>query len=154
MCSTTSHKMKAANSKLTPPFVPPQSDDLAEVERRLKLLGIEYVRRTVVEDSIEVEQLFFHDPDGFMIEVCNCENIPLVPLPRCSRPRRLSASQKRMKVNCDLIDSEDRASPRPSPRLLMSADAVCRDSPRLSSQHVLSGFDTGVHPVVLHGIAT
>lgn len=25
------------------------------------------------------DQLFFNDPDGFMIELCNCENLKLVP---------------------------------------------------------------------------
>ncbi|GAQ88223.1 lactoylglutathione lyase [Klebsormidium nitens] len=129
-----------------------QSDDLGEVERRLKLLGIEYVCRSVIEDGIEVQQLFFHDPDGFMIEVCNCENIPVVPLgPRCGRPlsRRLSNSQKRaMAINCELIDS---TMDRPSPRLL---DAACRVSPRLSSQNALPGgfSELGLASGALQGV--
>lgn len=43
-------------------------------------MGITYVQRTVEEGGILVEQIFFHDPDGFMIEICNCENLPVVPL--------------------------------------------------------------------------
>lgn len=50
------------------------------VEKRLKEMDIPYVKCLVEESGIFVDQLFFHDPDGFMIEICNCENIPMVPL--------------------------------------------------------------------------
>jgi hypothetical protein len=50
------------------------------VVRRLKELGIKYVERQVEEGGIFVDQIFFHDPDGFMIEVCTCDNLPIVPL--------------------------------------------------------------------------
>lgn len=43
-------------------------------------MEIEYVRAIVEESGIEVEQLFFHDPDGFMIEICNCDSLPVIPL--------------------------------------------------------------------------
>ena len=43
-------------------------------------MGIKYVRALVEEGGILVEQLFFHDPDGFMIEICDCDNLPVVPL--------------------------------------------------------------------------
>ena len=40
------------------------------------------------DDGNKVDQVFFHDPDGYMIEICNCENIPIVPLSSCIfRPR-------------------------------------------------------------------
>ncbi|CAA6667686.1 unnamed protein product [Spirodela intermedia] len=26
--------------------------------------------------------LFFHDPDGYMVEICNCHVLPVLPLPR------------------------------------------------------------------------
>jgi hypothetical protein len=53
-------------------------------------MKIEYVKNRVEENGIYVDQLFFHDPDGTMIEICNCDNIPIVPLPEnkvwsCSR---------------------------------------------------------------------
>ncbi|KAK3160489.1 hypothetical protein QOZ80_1BG0060140 [Eleusine coracana subsp. coracana] len=50
------------------------------VHRRLKELGVKYVERRVEEGGIFVDQVFFHDPDGFMIEVCTCDNLPIVPL--------------------------------------------------------------------------
>lgn len=50
------------------------------VEKKLKEMGIHYVRAKVEEGGIEVDQLFFHDPDGFMIEVCNCDNLPVIPI--------------------------------------------------------------------------
>ncbi|PPD79456.1 hypothetical protein GOBAR_DD23608 [Gossypium barbadense] len=63
---------------------------MGAVEKKLKEMELEHVRAIVEEGGIYVEQLFFHDPDGFMIEICNCDNLPVVPLagemPRsCSR---------------------------------------------------------------------
>ncbi|PNX69300.1 lactoylglutathione lyase/glyoxalase I family protein [Trifolium pratense] len=43
-------------------------------------MEINYVRATVEEGGIQVDQLFFHDPDGFMIEICNCDSLPVIPL--------------------------------------------------------------------------
>ncbi|CAL4978151.1 unnamed protein product [Urochloa decumbens] len=57
-----------------------QCESLEAVQRRLKELGIRYVQRRVEEGGIFVDQLFFHDPDGFMIEVCTCDKLPVVPL--------------------------------------------------------------------------
>lgn len=59
---------------------------MAVVENKLKEAGIPYLRRKVEEEEdggtrISVDQLFFHDPDGFMIEICNCDNLQVVPLP-------------------------------------------------------------------------
>lgn len=52
------------------------------MEVRLKAFNnIEYIKRTVEdnENGTSIDQLFFNDPDGFMIEICNCENLKLVP---------------------------------------------------------------------------
>ncbi|TVU17322.1 hypothetical protein EJB05_33346 [Eragrostis curvula] len=57
-----------------------QCESMMAVERRLKELGIPYVQRVVEEGGINVDQIFFHDPDGFMIEICNCDNLPVIPL--------------------------------------------------------------------------
>ena len=53
---------------------------MATVEKTLKEMKIEYIKSRVTEGGISVDQLFFHDPDGLMIEICNCENLPVVPL--------------------------------------------------------------------------
>jgi len=53
---------------------------MVAVENKLQQMKIEYVKNRVEENGIYVDQLFFHDPDGTMIEICNCENIPIVPL--------------------------------------------------------------------------
>ncbi|RLN25204.1 lactoylglutathione lyase [Panicum miliaceum] len=74
-----------------------QCESMEAVQRRLKELGVRYVQRRVEEGGIFVDQLFFHDPDGFMVEVCTCDNLPIVPLvpvegsailglPACKRP--------------------------------------------------------------------
>ncbi|KAL4452469.1 hypothetical protein ABPG75_008131 [Micractinium tetrahymenae] len=63
-----------------------QADSLEEVEAQLVRRGIPFVRQAVVEEGIEVQQLFFHDPDNNMIEVCNCDCLPIIPidLARCA----------------------------------------------------------------------
>jgi hypothetical protein len=53
---------------------------MGAVEKKLKEMEIDYVRATVEEGRIQVDQLFFHDPDGFMIEICNCDSLPVIPL--------------------------------------------------------------------------
>jgi hypothetical protein len=65
-----------------------QCESLEVVQWQLKEMGIRYVQRRVEEGGIHVDQLFFHDPDGFMIEVCTCDNLPIIPLvpgPPCKR---------------------------------------------------------------------
>lgn len=57
-----------------------QCESMGTVETKLKEFELEYVRAIVEEGGIYVEQLFFHDPDGFMIEICNCDNLPVIPL--------------------------------------------------------------------------
>ncbi|ONK66599.1 uncharacterized protein A4U43_C06F10030 [Asparagus officinalis] len=57
-----------------------QCDSMASVEKKLKEMEIECIKRRVEEGGVYVDQLFFHDPDGFMIEICNCDNLPVIPL--------------------------------------------------------------------------
>ncbi|PRW57501.1 metallothiol transferase [Chlorella sorokiniana] len=62
-----------------------QADSLDGVQAALRSRGIPFVRQEVVEGGMLVEQLFFHDPDNNMIEVCNCDCIPIVPLEQWGR---------------------------------------------------------------------
>ncbi|XP_042507554.1 uncharacterized protein LOC122083736 [Macadamia integrifolia] len=57
-----------------------QCPDIGVVKMRLEKMGIKYVTAVVNEGGIRVDQVFFHDPDGYMIEICNCENLPVLPL--------------------------------------------------------------------------
>uniref|UniRef100_A0A0D3DPS9 VOC domain-containing protein n=2 Tax=Brassica oleracea var. oleracea TaxID=109376 RepID=A0A0D3DPS9_BRAOL len=57
-----------------------QCESMGAVEKKLEEMEIDYVRSKVEEGEIQVDQLFFHDPDGFMIEICNCDSLPIVPL--------------------------------------------------------------------------
>ncbi|KAK1300775.1 hypothetical protein QJS10_CPB13g01184 [Acorus calamus] len=57
-----------------------QCSDMRIVVRKLEEMGMEYVTAVVEEGGIKVDQLFFHDPDGYMIEICNCDNLPVLPL--------------------------------------------------------------------------
>ncbi|KAG0447632.1 hypothetical protein HPP92_028242 [Vanilla planifolia] len=60
-----------------------QCSDIYLLKQKLKEMGIEYVTAVVEDSGIQVDQLFFHDPDGYMVEICNCENIPMIPLSSC-----------------------------------------------------------------------
>ncbi|GLU22104.1 hypothetical protein SLE2022_382010 [Rubroshorea leprosula] len=57
-----------------------QCESMGTVEKKLKEMGLNHVRSMVEEGGIHVDQLFFHDPDGFMIEICNCDSLPVIPL--------------------------------------------------------------------------
>ncbi|KAJ8445560.1 hypothetical protein Cgig2_012448 [Carnegiea gigantea] len=75
-----------------------QCESMGAVEKKLKEMGIRSVRARVEEGGIYVDQLFFHDPDGFMIEICNCDNLPVIPLTgemgrSCSRINLLQQQQ-------------------------------------------------------------
>lgn len=39
-------------------------------------MGIDYTRDWVESGGMLVDHLFFHDPDGLMIEVCSLESLP------------------------------------------------------------------------------
>lgn len=57
---------------------------------KLKEMKIEYMKRSVGEDDDgKIDQLFFNDPDGYMIEICNCENLKLVPAAKSRAPIKL-----------------------------------------------------------------
>ncbi|MCV2423776.1 VOC family protein [Paucibacter sp. DJ4R-1] len=57
-----------------------QCESMDAVEKKLTEMQVKYKRARVEEGGIYVDQLFFHDPDGFMIEICNCDNLPVIPL--------------------------------------------------------------------------
>ncbi|CAA2982346.1 metallothiol transferase -like [Olea europaea subsp. europaea] len=60
-----------------------QCTDMELIIQKLEEMKIEYVTAVVKEGGITVDQLFFHDPDGYMIEICNCQNLPVLPLSSC-----------------------------------------------------------------------
>lgn len=43
-------------------------------------MKLDFVADRVRDGETVVEQLFFHDPDGNMIEICDCEKLPVVPI--------------------------------------------------------------------------
>ena len=57
-----------------------QCEDVQAVERKLQEMNTKYVKRIVEEGGIYVDQLFIHDPDCYMVEICNCENLPVEPI--------------------------------------------------------------------------
>jgi catechol 2,3-dioxygenase-like lactoylglutathione lyase family enzyme len=58
----------------------PTSGNIADVEAALRDHGIKYVKNRVKENDVEVEQIFFHDPDDHMLEVCPCDGLPVCPV--------------------------------------------------------------------------
>ncbi|CAL0334938.1 unnamed protein product [Lupinus luteus] len=58
-----------------------QCEEVEEMERKLKEMDIKYMKRSLKsEDGTAMDQIFFNDPDGFMVEICNCEDFKLVPV--------------------------------------------------------------------------
>ncbi|PIM99072.1 Glyoxalase [Handroanthus impetiginosus] len=64
-----------------------QCSDMDFIIHQLEEMKIEYVKAVVKEGGIIVDQIFFHDPDGYMIEICNCQNLPVLPLSSCPLKR-------------------------------------------------------------------
>ncbi|KAD4889248.1 hypothetical protein E3N88_21321 [Mikania micrantha] len=94
-----------------------QCESMGMVEKKLKEMGIVYKRQQVEEGGIYVDQLFFHDPDGFMIEICNCDNLPVIPIAgemvrsSCSRVNFDIISQKQIQTFvqiCGITSVEDK----------------------------------------------
>lgn len=84
---------------------------MAAVEGKLEEMKIHYIKNRVEEGGVFVDQLFFHDPDGFMIEICDCENIPVVPL--AGEPVRLCARPGTFKQT--VPDQQSRVQVQPAP---------------------------------------
>lgn len=69
-------------------------------------MGMRYVTALVeADDGIKVDQVFFHDPDGYMIELCNCENIPILPLSSCPFKPRGSSFKKAPITKCGFMEN-------------------------------------------------
>jgi hypothetical protein len=68
-------------------------------------MGMRYVTAVVEEDGIKVDQVFFHDPDGYMVEICNCDNIPILPLSSCPFKPRTGSFKKATPSNCGFMEN-------------------------------------------------
>ncbi|KAF2312371.1 hypothetical protein GH714_034411 [Hevea brasiliensis] len=80
--------------------------DVGLVKRRLQEKGMRYVTAVVEDDGNRVDQVFFHDPDGYMIEICNCENIPIIPLSSCSfKPRNMGSFRTAAPNKCGFMEN-------------------------------------------------
>lgn len=75
------------------------------MKRRLEDMGMKYVTAVVEDEGNRVDQVFFHDPDGYMIELCNCENIPILPLSSCSFKPRLSSFNRAAPTKCGFMEN-------------------------------------------------
>ncbi|XP_068640504.1 glyoxylase I 4-like [Aristolochia californica] len=79
-----------------------QCSDMGLVKRKLEEMEMEYAAAIVEEGGIKVDQLFFHDPDGYMIEICNCDNIPVLPISSCPLKRTKGYSKG---VGCGFVEN-------------------------------------------------
>ncbi|XP_073525835.1 uncharacterized protein [Phyllobates terribilis] len=80
-----------------------QCESMGNVEDKLTAMKMEYVKSRVEEGGIKVDQIFFHDPDGMMIEICNCDVLPIIPIGvgEASAVRSFSLSE------CNINDQEE-----------------------------------------------
>ncbi|KAG4212496.1 hypothetical protein ERO13_A02G169300v2 [Gossypium hirsutum] len=84
-----------------------QCRDVEIVKGRLEDMGMKYVTAVVEDEGNTVDQVFFHDPDGYMIELCNCENIPILPLSACLFKPRMSSFSRAVfgPAKCGLVEN-------------------------------------------------
>ncbi|KAJ8771145.1 hypothetical protein K2173_023470 [Erythroxylum novogranatense] len=82
-----------------------QCTDVGLVKRRLQQMGMRYVTALVQEDGVKVDQVFFHDPDGYMIEVCNCGDIPILPISSCSFKPRTATFKTAAATKCGFMEN-------------------------------------------------
>ncbi|KAK8643817.1 hypothetical protein V6N13_013094 [Hibiscus sabdariffa] len=78
---------------------------LALSRGRLEGLGMKYLTVVVEDEGNRVDHVFFHDPDGYMIELCNRENIQIITLAACSFKPRLSNSIKDALAKCEFMEN-------------------------------------------------
>ncbi|XP_060193999.1 glyoxylase I 4-like [Lycium barbarum] len=87
-----------------------QCTDVVLVKRRLEEMGMRYVTAVVEEEGTKVDQVFFHDPDGYMIEICNCDNLPILPLSSSChlKPHNIGSYNKMIATNyvCGFMETE------------------------------------------------
>ncbi|KAE8696180.1 Detected protein of confused Function [Hibiscus syriacus] len=82
-----------------------QCRDVGLVMRRLEDMGMKYVTAVVEDEGNRVDQVFFHDPDGYMVELYNCENIPILPLSSCSLKPRLGSFNRAAPAKCGCMEN-------------------------------------------------
>nr|ABK26156.1 unknown [Picea sitchensis] len=124
-----------------------QTPDILLVEKKLQEMDIKYEKRVVEDEGLYVDQLFFHDPDGYMVEICNCENLPVVPV-TCvpssvkSTFLRFAFPQSKPKIEPEDSSSEIALVPvnvataqTDFPTLKKDIEATGRESPCLSDAH-------------------
>jgi catechol 2,3-dioxygenase-like lactoylglutathione lyase family enzyme len=56
-----------------------QCSSIEDVKRILAKKEIRFLESSIEENNILVHQVFFHDPNENMIEVCNCGDFPIQP---------------------------------------------------------------------------
>mmetsp|Transcript_10458 Transcript_10458/g.28653 ORF Transcript_10458/g.28653 Transcript_10458/m.28653 type:complete len:163 (-) Transcript_10458:22-510(-) len=57
-----------------------QCENIREVKAQLQTLNVKYISDEIEHEGFHISQLFFHDPDNYMIEICNCDSAPLLYL--------------------------------------------------------------------------
>lgn len=109
-----------------------ETDCLDSVEQVLVRRGADYIRQSVIEeDGVRVTQIFFHDPDNNMIEVCNCDDLPVVLLNDC-QTCSAAAWERGQATKMDMAESGSRSIRNSSesvtmPLVLDAAMSMCSD---------------------------
>ncbi|XP_076938603.1 glyoxylase I 4-like [Bidens hawaiensis] len=81
-----------------------QCTNMDLIIKKLKEMGIKYVTAVVKEGGVEVDQLFFHDPDGYMIEICNCHVLPVLPITSCPLKKQVTPIPQTNRVESSFYD--------------------------------------------------
>jgi len=122
-----------------------ETEDLDAVEAMLKRKGIEYMRQSIIEeDGIRVSQIFFHDPENNMIEVCNCHDLPVVLLDQCPTcpAWQTGANEKHGALLADNLGKSNAMSRNSSES--SDSDIFMRDLRRASDDLAIMGLDNAM----------
>ncbi|XP_015958798.1 glyoxylase I 4 isoform X2 [Arachis duranensis] len=76
-----------------------QCTDMSVIMKKLDEMNIKYVSAVVEDGGVQVDQIFFHDPDGYMIEICNCQNLPVLPI-SSPCPLKKHGEKRTLNNNC------------------------------------------------------
>ncbi|KAL8152547.1 hypothetical protein V2J09_010307 [Rumex salicifolius] len=106
-----------------------QCESMGNVEDMLEKMKVEFVKSRVMEGGIRVDQIFFHDPDGMMIEICNCDVLPIIPI----GVGEVSAVRSCSLAGCSINEQEPRMCQQSTGSRLASLPSMDKLQPNPSS---------------------
>lgn len=110
--NTALHLIEGSPDRPQQPQIDPKSDHISFVSRApmktiedtLGSMNIPFIKEKTREGDTTLEQVFFHDPDCMMIEVCNCDTLPV-----CYVDDARSAARESRRGACHGASNDERS---------------------------------------------